>query len=196
MSLSLNQNVIYKDEDDMKLDVVQVRLVKDAPILSDFRINSPEAAVKLLGEEMSQLDREYVCVINLRSDGTPINCSIVSVGSIDKSVVSCSNLFKTAILSNASSIIVLHNHPSSSLEPSDQDINITRRIMIGAKLMDIQMMDHINVGAGNTEQYYSFREFDRMDYIERAVNRELNGIIYTTGSLDSVAEKSEEILER
>lgn len=196
MSLSLNQNVIYKDEDDMKLDVVQVRLVKDAPILSDFRINSPEAAVKLLGEEMSQLDREYVCVINLWSDGTPINCSIVSVGSIDKSVVSCSNLFKTAILSNASSIIVLHNHPSSSLEPSDQDINITRRIMIGAKLMDIQMMDHIIVGAGNTEQYYSFREFDRMDYIERAVNRELNGIIYTTGSLDSVAEKSEEILER
>lgn len=195
MNLSLNRNQIYKD-DDMRLDVVQVRLVKDAPILSDFKINSPEAAVKILGEEMSQLDREYVCVINMRNDGTPINCSIVSVGSIDKSVVSCSNIFKTAILSNASSIIVLHNHPGTTIEPSDMDINITRKIMIGARLMDIQLMDHIIVGAGNTEQYYSFREFDKMDYIEREVNRELNGIIHSSGSLESVAEKSDEILER
>ena len=61
-----------------KLDMVSVRLVKDAPILSGVRIISPESAVEAMGSVMSEIDREVVAVINLKADGTPINASFVS----------------------------------------------------------------------------------------------------------------------
>ena len=63
---------VYKD----KLEMVSVRLVKDPPLMSKTNINSPEAAVKLLGEYLCQMDREVICVINMRTDGVPINCSV------------------------------------------------------------------------------------------------------------------------
>lgn len=59
-----------------KLDVVSIRLVRDAPIYSDQKLNSPQAAVHLVGEVLCDMDRELVCVINLKADGTPINCSL------------------------------------------------------------------------------------------------------------------------
>lgn len=66
--------------DAFKLDVVSIRLVRDAPIYSDQKLNSPQAAVHLVGEVLCDMDRELVCVINLKADGTPINCSFVSAG--------------------------------------------------------------------------------------------------------------------
>lgn len=73
--------------DAFKLDVVSIRLVRDAPIYSDQKLNSPQAAVHLVGEVLCDMDRELVCVINLKADGTPINCSFVSAGTLDYSVV-------------------------------------------------------------------------------------------------------------
>ena len=56
-----------------KLDVVSIRLVKDAPVFSRTKITNPETAIEALGNIMSDLDREVVAVVNLKSDGTPIN---------------------------------------------------------------------------------------------------------------------------
>ncbi|MCI9080071.1 MAG: JAB domain-containing protein [Lachnospiraceae bacterium] len=89
-----------------KLDVVSVRLVKDAPLLSDHTITSPEDAVDVAGELMCGLDREVACIINLKTDGTPINCHFASIGALDRAIVQPKKMFKASILSNAAKIFV------------------------------------------------------------------------------------------
>jgi len=93
-----------------KLDVVSVRLVKDASILSEMKIDSPMVAVHALGELLSEMDREVICVVNLKADSTPINCHFASVGAINHAISHPRELFKSAILSNAASMIMLHCH--------------------------------------------------------------------------------------
>nr|MCR5338856.1 DNA repair protein RadC [Lachnospiraceae bacterium] len=63
---------VYKSQ----LEMASIRLVKDAPLMSKTPIESPDKAVELLADYLSQMDREVICVINLRSDGCPINCSV------------------------------------------------------------------------------------------------------------------------
>ena len=92
------------------MDVVSVRLIKNAPMLSDKPITSPEDAVKLLGDYMCALDREVICVINLRTDGMPMNCNFVSMGTVNECIAHPREIFKSAILSNATSMILLHSH--------------------------------------------------------------------------------------
>ena len=70
-----------------KLDVVSVRLVKDTPLLSSHKIESPEDAVDVAGKLMCDMNREVFCIINLKADGTPINCHFASMGAIDLSLI-------------------------------------------------------------------------------------------------------------
>jgi len=93
-----------------QLDVVSVRLVRDAPLFSEQKITSPESAIAVVGEFLCEMDREVVCVINLKSDGTPINCNFASMGAINQAIVEPRELFKSAILSNAAQMIMVHNH--------------------------------------------------------------------------------------
>lgn len=106
-------------QEPFQLDVVSIRLVKNAPLFSDRKITGPKDAVSLVGEMLCEMDREVVCVINLKSDGTPINCNFASMGAINQAVAEPRELFKSAILSNAAKMILVHNHPSGRLEPSD-----------------------------------------------------------------------------
>lgn len=140
-----------------KLDVVSVRLVKDAPLLSGHKITSPEEAVDVAGELMCDLDREVVCIINLKADGTPINCHFASMGAVDNAVIHPREMFKASILSNAANIILLHNHPSGSLFPSKEDCIMTDRLLSLSALLGIPLIDHIIVG-GDHKEYFSFRE--------------------------------------
>lgn len=112
-----------------QLDVVSIRLVKNAPLFSDRKITGPKDAVSLVGEMLCEMDREVVCVINLKSDGTPINCNFASMGAINQAVAEPRELFKSAILSNAAKMILVHNHPSGRLEPSKEDTIMTDRIL-------------------------------------------------------------------
>ena len=116
-----------KKKERYKLSKVEVRLKlnKNGGLYSTEPITTPSAAVKAMAEAMAQLDREYVCVVNLNSQAQPINYNIVSIGTLDSAAASKSNIFKSAILSNASSIILLHCHPSGSLKPSMDDTKLT-----------------------------------------------------------------------
>lgn len=138
------------------LDQVAVRLVKEAPLLSDEEISSPEDAVRILGDAFQDYDREVVGVVNLRSDNVPINMTIISMGTLNQSLVHPREVLKAAFLSNAASILLFHNHPSGSLEPSKDDIAITGRMQQLCMLAGVPVVDHIILG-GN-QSYYSFRE--------------------------------------
>lgn len=140
-----------------KLDMVSVRLVQDAPILSDHKICTPEDAVEIMGKFLREMDREVMCVINLKADGTPINGHIASIGAINQTLAHPRELLKTAILSNAASMILLHSHPSGNVEPSRADVEVTQRMLEIGELMEIPLVDHIIVGGSNRD-YFSFRE--------------------------------------
>lgn len=144
-----------------QLEVVSVRLVRDAPVLSDRKIQKPEDAIAVVGEVLSEMDREVVCVINLKADGTPINCNFVSMGAVNQAMAEPREIFKSAILSNAVSMIMVHNHPSGSLEPSVADTIMTDRILKLSHMAGIPLIDHVIVGGDNTK-YFSFKEKDMM----------------------------------
>lgn len=150
-------------QEPFKLETVSVRLVKDAPLFSCHKVKTPADAVKLVGDFLCEMDREVVCVINLKPDGTPINCSIVSIGAVNQAMAEPRELFKASILSNSADMVMVHNHPSGSLEPSKMDTMITDRMLILAGLMGITLHDHVIVGGDNT-QYFSFREKGLVQY--------------------------------
>ena len=151
------------DENIFQLEMVSVRLVKETPLLSDKPFSSPEDVVEFIGEKLSQMDREVVCVIHLNNGNMPINCHIASMGALSYAVVEPRELFKASFLSNASSMILVHNHPSGVLRPSPDDTRLTDRLLQVAGLMGVQLLDHIIVG-GNNQEYFSFRSQKLISY--------------------------------
>lgn len=143
------------------LDMVSIRLVKDRSLMSLKKINTADDACNLLGGHISEMDREVLCMINLDSQLRPINCSIVSMGTVNCTVINIKEIFKTALLSNAYGIMILHNHPSGSLNPSEDDIKSTERIKECCNLMGFKLVDHIIIAPqiySETFDYFSFCE--------------------------------------
>lgn len=144
-------------ENPFELEVVSVRLVKEAPLFSNNRMQSPIQVIAALGEYMCEFDREVVCVVNLRADLTPINVNFASVGAVNAALAHPRELLKTSILSNASNILLIHCHPSGQLLPSKEDTILTDRLNNICDMIGIPLIDHIIVGGDNIE-YFSFKE--------------------------------------
>ena len=142
---------------ELKQVEVRLKLTDKAGIFSMERIDTPEKAVSVLAPVLAELDREEVCVVNLDGKGRPINFNVVSIGSVNTSLVTGRELYKTAILSNAAGMIMLHNHPSSDLQMSVSDRNVTEKMMYASLLLDIEFYDHVIV-AGGTGKTFSIRE--------------------------------------
>lgn len=120
-------------------------------------IDTPAKAVSIMVPILAELDREEVCVVNLDGKNHPINFNIVSIGSLNASLVTGREVYKSAVLSNAARVIMLHNHPSSSLAPSREDREVTGKMMYAGSFLDIELQDHIIV-AGRTGETFSMRE--------------------------------------
>lgn len=149
--------VIKSNTNYNELEVVNIRLVKEPSILSETPISSPNDAIELVGQFMSQSDREIVCVLNLATDGTPISMNVASIGTLNSALVSPKDIMKSTILANASAFIMLHCHPSGNPKPSREDAMTTQRLKDASEVLDIKMVDHIIVGCGN-ERRFSFME--------------------------------------
>lgn len=149
---------------------VRLKLVDKEGVFSMESIDTPAKAVSIMAPILAELDREEVCVVNLDGKNHPINFNIVSIGSINASLVTGREVYKSAVLSNAARVILLHNHPSSSLAPSREDREVTGKMMYAGIFLDIELQDHIIV-AGRTGETFSMREhlpelFDRKNYME------------------------------
>lgn len=171
-----------------KLEVVSVRLVQDAPILSEHKVCNPQDAVDVLGELICDLDREVLCVVNLKADGTPINCHFASMGTVNGTLASPRELFKSSILSNAASMILLHNHPSGCLIPSKEDTALTEKMIKLCTLMDIPLLDHIIVGNDN-RSFFSFKEKNLLKRPDIPVCTDYRALDFSSG-LSQAAERS------
>ena len=161
-----------------RLKQVSVRLKAERPLLSETPVKNPEDAARLVKELVSDFDREAVCIISLKNDLSPINFSICSIGSLNLALVEPRELIKTLCLSNATSFLMLHNHPGGSLSPSSQDVEITDRMSRLGSLLHIPMVDHVIVASG-TNRYFSFKNQGILTFPEPKMETDYRNIHIT-----------------
>lgn len=139
-----------------KIPQVKIRLIREGTSLMSYQpFNSPAIVYTAIANELKDYDRETALVVCLDTALHPINFSQIALGGLDQCSIAIPNVFKSAILSNARSIMIAHNHPSGKLDPSIEDLQITKRIAEAGSLLDIPLLDHIICGSNN---YYSIRD--------------------------------------
>ncbi len=111
-----------------------------------YTIKSPQDAANYMMEEMRYLAQEHFYALLLNVKNQVLSKELISVGSINSSIVHPREVFKQAIIKNASSLIVLHNHPSGDPTPSREDIEVTKRLSETGKIIGIEILDHIVIG--------------------------------------------------
>lgn len=149
---------------DEKVQVISIRMVREPSLYSAEKIRCPDDAIRVIADELMTYDREVFAILNLKSNGQPINLNICSVGTLDSTAVSPREIFKSAVLQNSSSFLAIHNHPSGNPEPSSEDKDVTKRLLLCSDLMGIPMLDHIIV-SGNSGKLYSFRSEGLLDQL-------------------------------
>ena len=142
----------------MKIDVVQIELNKKYVIEIESEnsfVYGVETAAPIFINEIGKANIEKAAVLCLDSTNKVINYSVIAMGDIKSVKVSIPQILKIALLSNASKIIIAHNHPSGVLEITTQDIELTRKIANLAKAFKIELIDSIIV---NDKSAISIRE--------------------------------------
>lgn len=140
-----------------KIDIVSLKLLKEKSMEYNFTsVKNPINVVKLAKELIGEVDREYVLVLNLNTNLEPNSIEVCGIGSLSEAVIHPREIFKLAILSSASKIIMVHTHPSGHVEPSLEDIQATKRIRKAGEILGIPLVDHLILG--NDNDYFSFTE--------------------------------------
>jgi DNA repair protein RadC len=118
------------------------------------RYTSPSQVFETFSFLMKET-KEMFLTLHLNGKNSIICMEIVSIGSLNQSIVHPREVFKTACLSNAAAVLLVHQHPTGDPSPSSEDIAITRRLKEAGEIMGIKVLDHIIVGDG---EYLSFVE--------------------------------------
>ena len=127
------------------------RSVKD--IKNIYKINSSMDVYNYVKYEMEDNLQEKFMVLYLDIRKNVITSKVLFIGTVDSSIISPRDIFREAVKNNASSMILVHNHPALSIEPSFKDIELTSSLIELGKMMGIKVLDHIIVGK---DEYYSF----------------------------------------
>jgi DNA repair protein RadC len=136
------------------IELVKVCLVRDATQTQQKTISRPTDTLSVLSDIASS-DREHFVVLHLNTRNSIIAKEIVSIGTLNSSLVHPREVLKAAILNNADKILIAHNHPSGDVTPSPEDRTLTKRMKQAGELMGIDVIDHLIVAG---ERYLSFKE--------------------------------------
>ncbi len=141
-----------------RIPVYRVALVREgSQAVPTKQIGSPRDAHDILRQFIgASADREHLVVLTLDTKNKAIGINTVSIGDLNSAIATPREVFKLAVLQNACSIIVAHNHPSGSVEPSEEDLAISRRLDNAGKVMGIDVLDHMVIGEHGT--FASLRE--------------------------------------
>ncbi|SMQ86913.1 DNA repair protein RadC [Bacillus sp. OV166] len=120
------------------------------------QIRSPQDAQELAAAQIADEDREVFLVMMLNTKNQVIGLHRAHVGSLNSSIVHPRDVMKSAILNNAASIIVSHQHPSGDTTPSREDIEVTKRLAEAGKIIGIEVLDHVIVS--HTGKHVSLKE--------------------------------------
>ena len=159
----LKKEMTYKkgepmqEEKNTTIDIVKIQMVKDGSIeYGKKAISKPEELADLGLKFLKNADREMFILVCLNVKNF-INCiHLVSIGTLDRVVISGREVLKAALMANAASVAFIHNHPSGDPKPSQEDISLTRKLEKCADLFDIRVLDHVIVA--DDGHYESFLE--------------------------------------
>lgn len=129
--------------------------IQTAPLNVGQKIGSPKDIVDFVASSLRNEKKEHFIVVFLSTKNTIIGQDVISIGSLNASIVHPREVFNVAIKRHAASIIAIHNHPSGDTSPSKEDVLVTERLSEAGKLIGIELLDHIIIGH---ESYYSFKE--------------------------------------
>lgn len=131
------------------INVISLKQVIDetVTIASEF-IRTPKDAVDVINEvfDLKNRDVEYFGLIALNTKNQIAGMHIVTVGTINASLVHPREVYKRLLLNNAASYICFHNHPSGNPQPSSEDASVTKRLVEVGTLIGIELLDHVIVG--------------------------------------------------
>lgn len=134
----------------------RVQLVREGTHTAPLKvISSPHDAYTLLRDWMADQDREHFCLLMLDTRHQVIGLNVVSIGSLNASIVHAREVFKPCLLANCAAVILAHNHPSGDPDPSQEDIALTTRLKQGGELLGIPVIDHLVIG---DERFVSLKE--------------------------------------
>jgi len=120
-----------------------------------YIIRSPKDGANFVMESMRHLNQEHLIVLFLDTKNRIIHKQTIFIGSLNASIVHPREIFREAVKRSAASIICVHNHPSGDPTPSQEDIQVTKRLVEAGKIMGIELLDHIIIG---NQKYVSLKE--------------------------------------
>ncbi len=139
-----------------RLPIYRVALVRESSQPSILnRITTPRNVYEIASSYLDGADREHFVVIMLDTKNQVIGINTVAIGVLASCPIHPREVFKPAILANAAGIILLHNHPSGDVTPSQDDLLLTRRLKEAGEILGIQVVDHVILGYAN---YASLKE--------------------------------------
>lgn len=144
-----------------RINIYTVKQVRESSMLYNIdttSIDSPKTAAAIADKifSLSEEAVEVFGILTLNSKNRVVGAHIISIGTLDTSIVHPREVFKPAILNNAAQIIIFHNHPSGDPTPSKQDIIVTQKLVEAGKLLGIKILDHLVIG--ENDQYCAFSE--------------------------------------
>jgi DNA repair protein RadC len=145
---------MFVNEDPMvqryyKIPVYRVAMIKENTISVEQKIiHSPRDVFDAVHEYLADVDREHFLTLFLNTKNGIIGVNTTSIGTLNSSLVYPREVFKPAIIANSAAIILVHCHPSGNPDPSNEDLEITRRLVEAGKLLGIEVLDHVIVGDG------------------------------------------------
>lgn len=142
------------------VSIVRILMVRDGKLpYRPHQITGSQDAAKLVTSYLAGADREYFVVLLLDAKNKINAINTVATGTLNQALVHPREVFKPAILANAASMILAHNHPSGDPSPSLEDIEVTLKLVEAGRLLGIEVLDHIVLG---DETYVSFKDKDMM----------------------------------
>ena len=119
------------------------------------KISGMDDVVQIVKPMIADPNKEFFIALYLNTKNGVLKQEVISIGSLNANVVHPREIFKTACMISASSIIVAHNHPSGDPAPSREDIEITKKLYEAGKMMGIELLDHVIIGY---DRNYGFKE--------------------------------------
>jgi DNA repair protein RadC len=114
-----------------------------------IQITSPDVVAQLTMADMGFLPQEQLRVLCLDTKNFVVHQQIIYQGTVNSSVVRIAEVYKPAVIRTCPAIVVVHNHPSGDVSPSDEDVRTTRLLVEAGQLLDIELLDHVIVGHNN-----------------------------------------------
>ena len=141
----------------MRIPIVELRVERSCSA-ECFReqVLTAEKAAEWMGGIIGDSCREHVAIVCFDASMRATCIDIVSRGSANMSPCYIPEVFKAAIASNATCIMMFHNHPSGDAQPSQSDAEVKKRVRKAGEILGVELVDHIVIGSGG--RYYSFKE--------------------------------------